>query len=149
MEVSSQPHIPATLQSGKKPQYPFNRRLGGPHSHCGHLKKKNLFPHTKIQTVNHPNPLPRHYINWVVARTRYTSASLIQILPSHLCVCQQVDLEWRFHRKTLLTDRALVRCNTKTHITETQLLYFTNHMMHQDFRMEGHHTLVLSIFGPK
>jgi hypothetical protein len=67
----------------------------------------------------------------------YTLISLIQILLSHLCVCQQVDLEWRFHRKTLLTDRALVRCNTKTHVTETRVLYFTNRTMYQDFRMGG------------
>jgi hypothetical protein len=32
MEVSDKCHAPAALPSGKEPQYPLNRRLGGPQS---------------------------------------------------------------------------------------------------------------------
>lgn len=59
--------------------------------------------------------------------------NLIQTVLSHLCVCQQVDLEWWLHCKTLLTDWTFVCWNRTEHITEAQVLYLTNHMMHQDF----------------
>jgi len=40
----------------------------GPTASVDNLKKKSLSP-TKIQSVNHPNPLPSHYIDRVVAGT--------------------------------------------------------------------------------
>jgi hypothetical protein len=39
MEVTGQPHAPATLPQGKNPSYPLNRELSGPQSHSGILVK--------------------------------------------------------------------------------------------------------------
>jgi hypothetical protein len=42
MEVSGQLHDPAALSPGKSPQYPLDRRLGGPQSRSEHsIEEKN------------------------------------------------------------------------------------------------------------
>jgi hypothetical protein len=35
MEVSGQPHAPITTPPGKRPRYPLDRRMSGPHSQAG------------------------------------------------------------------------------------------------------------------
>jgi hypothetical protein len=45
MELSGQLHAPATLSLGKEPQYPLDRRLGGPQGRYGHYgEEKNFAP---------------------------------------------------------------------------------------------------------
>jgi len=44
MKVTVQYHALATLLPGKKPQYPFNMRLGGTQNWYGFGKEENLLP---------------------------------------------------------------------------------------------------------
>jgi hypothetical protein len=48
MEVSDQHHAPAALPPGKEPQYPLDRRLGGPQSQSGHggEEKNSTYVHS-------------------------------------------------------------------------------------------------------
>jgi len=43
MEVGGQLNAPAALPQGKSPQYPLNRRLGGPHIHMGTFTFQGVF----------------------------------------------------------------------------------------------------------
>jgi hypothetical protein len=42
--VSDYHHALATLLPGKEPQYPLNKRWGGPQNQYGFGEKENLFP---------------------------------------------------------------------------------------------------------
>jgi hypothetical protein len=44
MEVSGQIHASAALPPGKDPQYPLDRRLGGPQSRSGRCGVENRIP---------------------------------------------------------------------------------------------------------
>jgi hypothetical protein len=45
MEISGQLLVPASLLPGKEPQYPLDRRVGGPQSRSGHGgEEKNSQP---------------------------------------------------------------------------------------------------------
>jgi hypothetical protein len=47
-------HVLATLSQGKSPQYPLNRRLGGPQSQSGHsVLEKNPQPRWELNP-DHP-----------------------------------------------------------------------------------------------
>jgi hypothetical protein len=56
MEVSGQLHVPAALPPGKNPQYPFNERVGGPHSRFRRFgEQKNLLPLMRFEPpIIHP-----------------------------------------------------------------------------------------------
>jgi hypothetical protein len=43
LEVSGQLHAPAALPPGKRPRYPFYRRLGGPQSRTGRYGEVKIF----------------------------------------------------------------------------------------------------------
>jgi len=137
--------------TGEEAPVPIQREAGWALLPVWTIWKKNLFPLPKSKVWIIQTHCLVTILTELLQGPWYTWASWIQILLSHLCVCQQVDLEWRFHCKTLLTDRALVRCNIKTHITETHVLYFTNCTMYQDFRMGGprYFIPIWNIFGPQ
>jgi len=44
MEVNGQLHAPAGLPQGKKPQYPLDRKLIGPHSRFGRGDEEKKYP---------------------------------------------------------------------------------------------------------
>jgi hypothetical protein len=44
LEVSGQLHAQAALPRGKIPQYPLDRRMGGPHNHSGRRGKEKISP---------------------------------------------------------------------------------------------------------
>jgi hypothetical protein len=55
MELSGQLHAPATVPLKKEPQYPLDRRLGGPQSqsaHCGNEKNLLALPEFEPRPSN-------------------------------------------------------------------------------------------------
>jgi hypothetical protein len=44
MEMSGQLHASVALSQRKSPQYPLDRRLGGPQSRSGHSEEKKNIP---------------------------------------------------------------------------------------------------------
>jgi hypothetical protein len=52
--MSGQLHAPTALPTGKSPQYPFYRRLGGPQSCSGQYGEVKIFDPTGTRT---PTPL--------------------------------------------------------------------------------------------
>jgi len=51
MEGDGQLPAPAPLCSGTEPQYPLNKRLGGPQGQSGHFgEQKNLLPLAEIKS---------------------------------------------------------------------------------------------------
>jgi hypothetical protein len=57
MEVSGQLHAPAALPPGKEPQFPLDRRLGGPKSRSGRGgEEKNSQPQPGIEPKNPDRP---------------------------------------------------------------------------------------------
>lgn len=69
--VSSQPHVPLTLLLGKGPQYPPNRRLGGPQRWFGGFGgKKNLLPPSGLEKSQFHGD-PAHSLVTIVTNLTY------------------------------------------------------------------------------
>jgi hypothetical protein len=66
MEVSGQLHTPAAFSQGKSPQYPLDRRLGGPQSHSGYGGgEKNSQPPPEIEPQNPDHPAHSQSLSWL------------------------------------------------------------------------------------
>jgi hypothetical protein len=69
MEVSGQLHAPAALPPGKSPQYPFDRRLGGPQSRSGRYGEVTFFLLYRDPQLPPPlvvQPVASLYTDWAI-----------------------------------------------------------------------------------
>jgi hypothetical protein len=68
LEVSGQLHAPAALPPGKRPRYPFYRRLGGPQSRSGRYGEVKIFYPTGLE-LPLPlvvQPVASRYTDWAI-----------------------------------------------------------------------------------
>ena len=63
MGVGSQRHGPATLPPGKT-RYPLYKRLGGPQSRSGRVRKISPTPGFDLRTVQ---PVASRYTHWAIS----------------------------------------------------------------------------------
>jgi hypothetical protein len=109
----SAPHPGYALASGKDPQYPLYRRLGGPQNRCGQRLEEKSFHLCRGSNLNRPviQPVARHYTDWATQLTTKYS------------ILHNGILSWSFgSTKFYLSDEVfIIQLNPNIHIGHVRL----------------------------
>jgi hypothetical protein len=125
--VSGQLHAPAALPPGKRvPQYPLDRRLGGPQSRSGRLEEEKILDPTGTRTPTSPpsSQLASRYTDYAAPAPQMIMQEVILVFTAELYTVRCTTA-----RPAGVETREITRTyNTSCYIYSLNIMRWTSHM---------------------